>query len=327
MVSAQRYNEAQKGNPDAMFEVGKSFQEQRFFEPAIEWLTKASKYGHKDAILHLCDLYVNQGRLNDAAALIEQAINANTDFSMQIAGNYYFKKGDYEKAERYLKQSIEMSSDRNLINESLTILGELIEEKGDLRKAVTWYSRASKQGDFTATKRYIKALENLDLDEELDKVLEIQLRSLTIGEIKELILLFGELRDEKRQLRCLEKAKNMGDPESFSDLALYHFSKGNNEKAIELLEEALRLGLVEVKVNLGVIHIESGNVERGMKLLEEAAEEGISEAKYNLGLYLMEDSPFTALKWLEEAYDDGLEEAKPIATKIREMLEQTYRKS
>ena len=151
---------AEKGNAEAMFELGCIYLydfEYKDYEKALGWLKKAEEGGIEQATTCIGYMYENGLGLNKAneKAMEQyiQAANAGESEAMCKLGSMYSERYNYLDAiEWYIKAA------RKNNKTAFRLIGELYYYgtgvKKDVRKAHTWWLRASNAGDETA-KRWL----------------------------------------------------------------------------------------------------------------------------------------------------------------------------
>ena len=93
-------NEAAKGDPAAMFQIGNRYQEgdgvEQNMEKAVEWWKKADEKGHTDATYNLGVYYQGQEDLPNAVKYLEKAISQGSIAACHILGSCYLRHDDVE---------------------------------------------------------------------------------------------------------------------------------------------------------------------------------------------------------------------------------------
>lgn len=129
------------------------------------------------------------------------------------SGSSYYLKGDYDKAEKKLKEAIEKKLTRHSRQEAFTILGNIYYEQEKYDSAILYHKRA-----LQIDSNYVDALVNLGI-------------------------VYRITSDFDLAEKCYNKAikLNPKDPEVYASLGALYIYKGEPQLAIENLEQSIAL--------------------------------------------------------------------------------------
>jgi tetratricopeptide (TPR) repeat protein len=130
-----------------LFMRGEWAERQKHYEPAEQFFRQALEQDPSSALTlnYLGYMMADRGtRLPEALKLIRKAVDLDplNGAYLDSLGWVYFKMGDYESAEQYLRQAVERDSSDPSVHDHL---GELYEKTGRIRLAVAQWEISIKQ--------------------------------------------------------------------------------------------------------------------------------------------------------------------------------------
>jgi TPR repeat protein len=330
---------AETGNGDALFLLGFAHETGQGAEPlrelAIDYYTRASAAGHKDAtyraslILLASEVEAEREKARD---MLEAAAKSDPAVAGRILGEAYLRgrisaEPDYEKT-LYWWGAAADSGDVPAI----LLLARLHEgqfgfpEKKNLQKAMTAYAKAAGLGDGPAMAAYGSRLLSGEKEfrdeakgrEWLKKAIEAGEHAafLALGDFEENVK-----NDPKAALAFYERGKDAGQIDSTIRAANFYIEGKGTEKdvprGIQLLETAAKNGSALAHFQLAV-HRLSGDVSDmtpGYGHLVAAANGGLLEAQNELGLLYLSGrigaaDPAAGVAWLTRAAQGGFAQAQ-----------------
>lgn len=192
------------------------FTEEKKYEYAKRFASKISDISKRN--LYLARVAEATGKMEDALNLYNQAVEKGDDEASYFLANYYFKKGELDKASDFYREIIKVKTNRYR-NDSLFKLVLIYEKKGDFKKAIInlnslkyLYTEAENQ-----EKVYLKLAEIYEKSKE------------SINAVKIYDEFINKFKNSKWRANVLEK------------LIIYYINKGNNSLAKKYYMEVKRL--------------------------------------------------------------------------------------
>ena len=216
---------AEKGNVDAMVNLGALYYEQRDKTKTIEWYEKAAEKGNDWAMFSLGVLYSKQRDYAKAIEWSEKAVEKGNGMAILFLGELYSEQGDYAKAIEWYEKLAEKGS-----GWAMVCLGELYYEQGDKTKAIEWFEKAAEKGN--------------------------DLAMCVLG------ALYYEQRDKTKAIEWFEKAAKKGNTDAMNNLGLLYKNQGDYAKAKEWYEKAAEKGYDWAMVDLGDLYANGYGVEK-----------------------------------------------------------------
>lgn len=273
---------ADAGNPDALVELGRYYEEICQMRKAFDCFRKAADKGSAKGYYQLSLAYQDgSGVKRDKKLAVEMTMKAaecGHSPAQRRLGNFY-SKGEgvakdtvladawYKKAfDTATKDADKGSTDSMKLLASMYANGTGVEK--DVGKAVEWYERAAEAGSAYDKQRLAYQFETgVTLPRNLEKAEEWRRKAAA----------------EFRQLA------DKGDPEAQRELgSIYDLGLGvpeDNKKAMEWYRKAAEQGDAEAQYEIGDFYLGSQNqLEQVMKWYMKAAENGHAGAAYDLGM-------------------------------------------
>lgn len=325
---------AASGNPEALYllgfahESGKGAEASR--DKAVEFYTKASAAGQKDAVYRLSFILLASDKEEERAKakeLLEGALKTDPAVAGRILGEAWIrgrlsKEPDFDKG----LAAWNTAAEKNDVP-AIMLIARLYEgqfgfpDKKDAKKALSFYRKAADLGDAAAMSsigsRLLNGEEELRNETEgrewLKKAIEKKEYSayLVLGDFEENVK-----KDLKAALAAYEKGKDAEQPDCTIRAAEFYLEGKGTDKDVErgtrLLETAAKAGSAEGHLRLAVLAFdgEKPDVPRGYGHLAAAAGGGIVAAQNELGLLYLSgklggQDAVAAAAWFTRAAQGG----------------------
>ena len=212
--------------PRPNYNMAVQLKEQGRLNEAIPYAQKAFRlYPKENTLGLLASLYKQSGQTESFEILLENAV-AKKEFQTPLIyhqlGEFYYQKGDFEKAEKYLKKSIRKKKTFVLPRLSLTYLY--------LNEGM--YEKAYKQ---------LKVLKRFFLSRKGKKVWKILIDDIIASRIyfADALYAFGTGHEKQGVESCLKAIElNPKFTEPYLKLGEYYFQQGNIDKALFYFKKA-----------------------------------------------------------------------------------------
>jgi tetratricopeptide (TPR) repeat protein/DNA-binding XRE family transcriptional regulator len=135
------WQRAHRGDPAAMYDLGKLLLQRRQTEDAEHWLRKAAEVGHSSAMLNLGRLVRDRGHVGDAEHWFRLSAEAGHPGARYDLGQLLLATGRTDEAERWLRDAAEAGNPKALYS-----LGMLVKERGRADEAEQWLLKAAEAG-------------------------------------------------------------------------------------------------------------------------------------------------------------------------------------
>ena len=227
----------EKGNVDALFNIGNLYSDQKEYDKAEKYYLKAIEKGNVDALFNIGNLYSDQKEYDKAEKYYLKAIEKGDVDALLNIGYLYSEQNKYDKAEKYYLEAIEKGNVDALLN-----IGYLYSDQKEYNKAEKYYLEAIEKGNVDA----LFNIGNLYSDQkEYDKAEKYYLEAIekdVFVSINNLAHLYFKQKIKKEDAleyirKFFETAAN-----TFPKIYLYKFLIWNNEieEAINGLRETLK---------------------------------------------------------------------------------------
>lgn len=336
---------AEKGNGDALFlmgfahENGKGLEASR--EKALDYYTKASKAGQKDATYRLALIYLSsedKAERTKGLSILEEAAKNDPANAGRVLGEVYIKglidgKPSFEQAASWWTKASEAGDIPSILG--LARLYDATQEfpdKADPKKALSLYQKAVTLGDKSAMVAAGSRL--LNGSEKIRNVAEGKAMLLRAIEEKQYdaYLALGDYEESvKKDFKAALKQYELGGANQQIDCALraadfYFEGKGNTEKSevkgTEWLRKAAATGNPFGNYRYAAKLLEAPNPDkrkpeekvdaarRAYDHLLNAAVGGIPQAQNEMGLFYLSGAmgvadPSAAAGWFQRAAQSG----------------------
>ena len=101
---------------ERLYQMGKNYYDNGSDTLAEKYLKEAAKYGNRNAVFILADIYLKYDKLNLAEKYLKKIADGG-DFQLQDKlGTVYKKKANFELAEYYYKQAINNGNQKSRYN-------------------------------------------------------------------------------------------------------------------------------------------------------------------------------------------------------------------
>lgn len=304
---------ADKGNPDAQYQVGKWFYEhgdtgttKLYDASAVIWFSKAAAKSHTDAQLYLALCYEDGRGVNkskeDAVMWYKRASTRN-----KLALHKYLKlkydKKAYEQVIRYRNELLYAADGGN--SDSQYQLGEWFSKHNSQAayrdEAYLWYSLAAKKGNIDAMCKLAECYENgAGVYSNIDEALKWYKKAAKGGN-KTMCLRLAESYLYGRWL----VDKNVGESVKWGKLAGQSLSG----------EDFYNIGYAyEIGDTVAI------DINKAVEYYRKAAEKGHAIAQYNMGVFYENAMPAKveqAKYWHEKAAAQGYKKSKERLSEIK----------
>jgi len=200
------------------------------------------------AYLWLLRLLLQEGKLEEAdsyyESLLKKAIELSPDKGKELCkylGEYYLKKGEHQKAMKYLKEAISSETEDP---RPYFLLGALYYQKGDIQTGISYMKKAiQKNPDYDLALNFL-GYAYIELGKDLDKAEKLLKRAIEINPNEPAYLdslgwLYVKKGDLNKAEQYLKQAAIKEDPEIYYHLGILYMKKGQNDKAKSYLGLAL----------------------------------------------------------------------------------------
>ncbi|MCL5961083.1 MAG: tetratricopeptide repeat protein [Chloroflexi bacterium] len=293
-AALQQYAQAmaiEASHPNARCRAARLFLRSNQPDEALRILKEAEREGHLDAALRnvLGEVYESKGMLSEAAECYRQATTLRSDepvyrrnLAMVLAGTH--RREAQEEMERAVAMRPEEAEWR-------WELGALLEDSGDLERALAEYQQAIDRS--TGRSKYYRSLGSLarrlgrlsQASDALSRAISLEPIADNYGEMSRLRLKEGRVPDALRNAdRALKLAPD--DPAHRLGHAVALKFSGQTEKALTTLERlvAEQPQYAAAYFELGLLVEEVGRVEQALKLFTRAVELRDNDLEYRLAL-------------------------------------------
>ena len=149
---AERLSTDQEDKDAVSFMRGAMYEKRKDFDGAEREFRKVLQANPKNAsaLNYLGYMLADRNiRLNEALEMIRQAVDLdpNNGAYLDSLGWVYYRLGDYEKAEQYLRSAIERYSKDPTVHDHL---GDVLAKRGNLKDAVTHWQRSIEEWQHTS---------------------------------------------------------------------------------------------------------------------------------------------------------------------------------
>ncbi|MEE3453379.1 SEL1-like repeat protein [Dialister sp.] len=266
------------GYPQALYILGRDYFEgahqDKDIRKAYELMEKAAEAGYTDAAVDMWGQFLDHEEEIEEAipdisekkllSCLKQAADWGNDEALYLLGQYYSEEGDTSKAEKYLKQAMEMGNlDAQVELGGLYIFDKKSEK--DHKKGISLLKEAAREGDGDALS--------------------------TLGACY--LQGNGVRMNRKEALKYLKKAVEVGSAEGMVLMIQVSLMDGKPEEAVKYAKMAADTGEPHGQFLLGSFYLMGDGVAKNEKTaifyLRSAALQGVREAqdllnRINLGL-------------------------------------------
>lgn len=175
---------ARRGDPRAMYELGRLFRTNGRPDEAERWYRRAAEAGHPGALFNLGNLAYEDGRHREAEHWLTEAADAGHPTAPYVLAKLlrgedahlaetWFRKAadvgnrdamyelwllhrdgsDPEQAEQWLRRAANYSHRRALSDLSQLVAERAVTDRGSEKEAIRWLHRAAEEGDTGAMRR------------------------------------------------------------------------------------------------------------------------------------------------------------------------------
>lgn len=296
------YEQAQKGNPNAQFELARMYHKaidvEMDNEKAVFWLTEAAKQGHSGAVFELSQKYGSgsgvKKDLKNAEYLLQSAVEMGNSEALTLLGWQYLRgsnrKQNIEKGVRLLGEAAEKGD-----SEAQLELAKFMMEEKEYEHAAGLFSAAAQQGDADAQYELglmffngigVQKDQNIAInlwEESAKKNHEASQQTLNkIYAQREQLNKAKKAYDKvQQQANKIRTAAEQGDSTAQHELGLLFLECREDQEALVWFEKSARQGNINAQYTLGTLCLNGigrNTPSEGIKWLKLAAKQGHKKA-------------------------------------------------
>lgn len=170
--------------------------------------------------------------------------------------------------------------------QAMDLLGELLEDRGEIIEAESWYLKAAELGNNSAMNDLGLLYQSKGDATQAEHWFIQGAQQLNVRAMTNLANFYQENNNVQEAERWFQEAASNEHPGGMNDYGLFLFKQGRFDEAKKWLKKALDLGHPKALVNLAIIHNELGEVAEAEKCFRAAAASGNPQAMNNLGILL-----------------------------------------
>lgn len=301
-------------------------------EAALHYYNIAIAHGHAQAATNLATLLLEEGDLQNARDLYEQAVELGMAAARVGVAQVLWKQGQVAEAEAKAREAADAG-----IVPAMRLLGAWLAMRGD-PEAEEWYRRAGAVGSVDA----LVALGHLLLRRDARSEAQTVWSRAADQNNRSAQLLLATMADEDgdrqraralsdgvvdffdQELQKIQRSANDDLGPLYFDIGKTSYEHGDLDEAERYFRDAAAIGHLESKFAIGVVLEERGLGNQAESAYREAAEAGHADAHARLGALLPETHQDEASRLYELAARQGGPDGQYRLGALREREGRTY---